>query len=69
MKKCIFVLLTILLTSCGPNHTKMDEKRTEENMTVLEFGYNKHDYIMFSRYGDSRKTGVVHNPDCHCKKE
>lgn len=66
MKKCIFVLLTIILVSCGPNHTKMDEKRTEENMCVLEFGYSGHDYIMFKRLGTTW-VGVVHNPDCHCK--
>ena len=69
MKKYLFVLLTIMLVSCGPDHTKMNEGFAVENMTVIEFEYNKHDYIMFSRYGNTRQTGIVHNPECHCKEE
>lgn len=74
MKK-LTLLSLLLLTSCtkhGPIPIQMKINNSSESvrkyMETFEFGYNGHDYIMFTRYGDSRISGVVHSPDCHCKK-
>ena len=76
MKK-YYVLFAFLatLTSCETMNCEKVEVKTPNgyekthNIYVQEFGYNGHDYIMFSRHGNSNTMGVVHNPDCHCYKE
>lgn len=74
MKK-LALLSLLLLTSCtkhDPIPVQMKINNSSESvckyMQTLEFGYNGHDYIMFTYYGDSNVSGIVHNPDCHCKK-
>lgn len=74
MKK-LALLSLLLLTSCtkhDPIPVQMKINNSPESvrkyMETLEFGYNGHDYIMLSRYGNSNATGIVHSPDCHCKK-
>ena len=76
MKKlALLSLFLLLLTSCtkgDPIRVQMKINNTSEtvniHMNVLEYEYNGHDYIMFSRYGNSSAVGVVHNPNCHCKE-
>ena len=76
MKKIALLVSLVVLTSCTkgepiPVQMKINNssETVNKHMHVLEFGYNGHDYIMFSRYGNSNTMGVVHNPDCHCYKE
>lgn len=74
MKK-LTLLSLLLLTSCtkhDPIPVQMKINNSSESvrkyMQTFEFGYNGHDYIMFTYYGNSNTIGIVHNPDCHCKK-
>lgn len=34
---------------------------------IVDFEYRGHKYILFR--GSETKNGVVHDPDCHCRKE
>lgn len=75
MKKLVLLVSLVVLSSCtkgAPIHVQMKINNSSETvnkyMYVLEFVHNGHDYIMFSQYGNSNTMGVVHDPDCRCKK-
>lgn len=75
MKKLALLVSLVALSSCtkhDPIPVQMKINNSSESvrkyMEILEFGYNGHDYIMFTYYGSSDVSGIVHNPDCHCKK-
>lgn len=75
MKKLALLVSLVALTSCtkhDPIPVQMKINNSSESvrkyMQTFEFGYNGHDYIMFTYYGNSNTIGIVHNPDCHCKK-
>lgn len=74
MKK-LALLSLLLLTSCikgDPVSVQMKINNSSETvnryMHIVEFAYKDHDYIMFNRHGNSNATGIVHSPDCHCRK-
>lgn len=77
MKKLVLLVSLVVLSSCtehAPIPIQMKINNSSEtvhkHMHVLEYGYNGHDYIMFTYIGNNLSYigEIVHNPDCHCKK-
>ena len=73
MKKLLLTTAFILgLTSCETEGTRVDDYRDKENLPVKyieHFEYKGHDYILFKTKGGYVSAGgVVHDPDCKCKK-
>lgn len=81
MKKIMFLILAAtLLSACsGSKETTLSETaygnltrlniKTDfvvRHFRVVEFGYNGHDYIMFTDMGGS---SIIHHPDCNCQNE
>lgn len=78
MKKFIimtFILATATFTSCIDDRNKVVDTRNDQPAQIADgyihkivrFGYNGHDYIMFTHLQGTASTGgVVHDPDCHC---
>ena len=62
MKKILFLISIILLSSCGAKSDGSDTVQLKEGtipFTIVEtFKYKKHSYIKFGT------TEVVHDPDC-----
>ena len=73
MKKLIIVVLAaLLLGGCEGNQEPVVRHATDANMfeQVVEFEYNKHQYIWFKNEdGLSWSGGIVHDPDCWCMVE
>lgn len=62
MKKIfLLVCVAIMATSCIKN-TNIPSEGEEFDVTISEVTHDGHSYILFEGYG------VVHNPDCECKK-
>jgi hypothetical protein len=59
-----FVLIPLTFTSCDFTETSY-----ENNIEVLEFSHNGHQYLKFYFPEHLADTGTVHNPDCPCFKE
>jgi nitrous oxide reductase accessory protein NosL len=76
MKKIALLISMIALSSCMKEQTPIPVQSKINNnpsthinhMNITEFGYNNHDYIMFTYYMRPDISGVVHSPDCHCRK-
>ena len=82
MKKImLLILIATLLSACRGSKETMPTYETAQgnlirlhiktddgnrHFRVVEFGYNGHDYIMFS---DVVGSAVVHHPDCNCQNE
>ena len=81
MKKImLLILIATLLSACRGSKETMPYETAQGNLIrlhiktdvgnrhfrVVEFGYNGHDYIMFS---DVVGSAVVHHPDCNCQNE
>ena len=68
MKKILFLVFCISLTSCGLNPNRMNNNFTSNNIPwecVTEFNYKGHDYIKFNeQFGYKGFAGVVHSPEC-----
>lgn len=65
MKKIIFALTILILTSCKYESRYPIQGKIEEGkcplMYITEFTYKGHEYIYFH---NSYQAGVVHNPEC-----
>lgn len=62
MKKVVllFALMSLVFVGCGDTfEPKASAFRTVE--------YNRHTYIIYD--GDNFDSGMVHDPDCQCRKE
>lgn len=73
MKKLLLTTVLILgLASCATEGTRVDDYRDKENLPIgyiKHFEYKGHDYIIFKDgVADHAIGGVVHDPDCRCKK-
>ena len=65
MKKILsFIIVAILATSCEyvPSGYIQKEIGDEYEVNISEIEHEGHSYLLFDGYG------VVHNPDCGCKK-
>lgn len=73
MKKILFFFILIITSSfiaCNEPQ-KINATRNGDSIlihrTIIEFGYDNHDYIWFeSNVGSVATAGVVHSPNCHC---
>ena len=62
MKKFLaFVIVAILATSCI-KEKEVKGKGSQFDVIISEIEQDGHSYLLFEGYG------VVHNPDCGCKK-
>lgn len=81
MKKIMLLIsIATLLSACRGSKETMPTEISQGNLIrlniktdignrhfqVVEFGYNGHDYIMFT---DIVGSAVVHHPDCNCQNE
>lgn len=65
MKKILFIAVAILATSCIDEREMLQPKEIgdEYEVSISEIEYEGHSYLLYDGYG------VVHNPNCKCKKE
>lgn len=64
MKNFIFILLATFAIGCGK-----PSQKTAENYRKSHITYQNHSYIVFERFtGNLAYAGVVHHPECQCKK-
>ena len=73
MKKLLLTTALILgLASCETEGTRIDDYRDKESLPfnhIKHFEYKGHDYIFFENgVADNTRGGVVHDPECRCKK-
>lgn len=78
MKKIMFFIMTVLMLASCCETCQTTSETVHRNISsivvrpidsytrsysIIEFGYNEHDYIMFL---DPESMSVVHNPNCNC---
>lgn len=74
MKKILLLLfLTTFVISCSNPYNIKIEKKPKSEISIVtkqtKFQYEGHTYIIFdfeSKNPYSTRSGVVHDPDCHC---
>lgn len=74
MKKILLLLfLTTFVISCSGHYNINIEKKPKSEISIVtkqtKFQYEGHVYIIFdfdSKHPYSTRSGVVHDPDCHC---
>jgi hypothetical protein len=72
MKKIMIILSALALSSCTTEVAVKDFRGTTYEVfdRIVHFSYKSHDYIIFRDGSDKYSVaGVVHDPDCQCKKE
>ena len=58
MYKLIVIMLALMICGCRQSPNIGDEVEVD----IVEVDYDGHSYLVFDRHG------VVHNPNCKCKK-
>jgi hypothetical protein len=70
MKKILLLLfLTTFVISCSKPYSKAQKSEISIVTEPTKFQYEGHVYIIFNFRGDhpyATRSGVVHDPDCHC---
>jgi hypothetical protein len=67
----LILLVLVIVTSCGklPNVPEIKTSVGNVNIKAYDFSYKGHDYIYFkSGSGKLGTAGVVHSPNCICKR-
>lgn len=69
MRTIIFILISLILTSCkNINEPTQEQKDAKHASFIEEFNYKDHNYILYKSSLDyGSYSGIVHNPDCKCK--